>query len=68
MLQPTAWLFSTRLSCMYLKGIEGLHESRTGLETVASVYSVSRYIGMCFSQLDDILCREVRPDLVFVSQ
>lgn len=68
MFQPTAWLFSLRLSCMYLEGIKGLRESCDGLEIVANVYSVSRCIGMCFSQLDDLLYHEARPDLVFVSQ
>lgn len=68
MLRPTAWLFSIRLSCMYLEGIKGLRESCNGLEIVANVYSVSRYIGMCFSQLDDLLYHDTRPDLVFISQ
>lgn len=54
MLQPTAWLFSIRLSCMDLEGIKGLRESCDGLEIVANVYSVSRCIGMCFGQLDDL--------------
>lgn len=53
---------------MYLEGIKGLHESCDGLEIVANIYSVSRYIGMCFSQLDDVLYHEALPDLVFVPQ
>lgn len=67
-LQPTACLFSIRLSCTYLEGIKGLCESCDGLEIVANIYSVSRYIGMCFSQLDHLLYHEAHPDLVFVSQ
>jgi len=47
---------------------KGLHESCDGLEIVAKVYSVSRCIGMCFSQLGDLLYHEASPKLVFVSQ
>lgn len=53
---------------MYPKGVKGLLESCDGLEIVAKVYSVSRSIGMCLSQLDHPSDHEAHPDLCFVSQ
>lgn len=56
-LQPAAWPLSTPLSCVHLRGIKGLRESYAMVEMEAKVYTVSRCIGMCCSQLGDALRR-----------
>lgn len=68
MLQPTAWLFSLCLSCVCLEGIKSLRESCNGSGIVAKVYSMSRSTGMCFSQLDHLLCHRTHPDLWFLNE